>query len=89
MPTFLGGVTLDGSLLSPGGENCQKLTQKKEVRMIDTIILNNDKWTLAGRFELVTRVNHIKCALASWNLVYFWLINSFEHIYGFSLGLNL
>ena len=59
MPTFLGGVTLDGSLLSPGGENCQKFTQKKEVRMIDTIILNNDKWTLAGRFELVTRVNHI------------------------------
>ena len=80
MPTFLGGVTLDGSLLSPGGENCQKLTQKKDVRMIDTIILNNDKWTLAGRLELVTRVNHIKCALASLKFGIFLISYSLEHI---------
>ena len=79
MPTFLGGVTLDGSLLSPGGENCQKLTQKKEVRMIDTIILNNDKWTLAGRLELVTRVNHIQCALASLEFGIFLISYRLEH----------
>ena len=59
------GVTFDSSLQPPGGENCQKLAPKKEVGTIDTILLKYDKWILADRFELVTRVNHIQCALAS------------------------
>ena len=63
------------SIQPPGGENCQKLAPKKRGRHN-----RYDKWILADRFELVTRVNHIQCALASLEFGIFLISYSLEHI---------